>query len=129
MVPPETLRLVTQARITHPDVVLRAVGVQWDLGVLQHAQQLGLAPVQPGEQPVQGGVAGSPPEDAVETRPQRRGPPWARITRPGLQVGIQPPDQRARHLDGLPLLGRGWHQLVHEALGMHPTQRVDARLT
>ncbi len=30
-----------------PDVVLRAVGVQRDLGMLQYAQQLVLAPVQP----------------------------------------------------------------------------------
>jgi len=82
--------------------------------------------VQPGEQPVQGGVAGSPPEDAFESRPQRGSAPWARIARPGFQVGIQPPDQRARPLDRPALLGRGRHEVVHQALGMHPAQRVGA---
>ncbi len=94
--------------------------MQRDPGMLQHAQQLGLAPVQPSKKPVQGGVVGLAPEDAVKARPQRRGAPWAGVTRLGLQVGVEPPDQRARHLDRLALLGRGWHELVHQPLGVHP---------
>ena len=108
------------------DVVLRAVGVQRDLGALEYTQQLGLAPMQPGEKPVQGCVIGLAPEDAVKARSQRGGAPWTGVARPGLQVGIQPPNQRARHLDGAALLGGGGHELVHQALGMEPAQRVSA---
>jgi len=37
------------------DVVFRAVGVQRDLGVVEHHQQLGLVGVQPLKQAVEGG--------------------------------------------------------------------------
>jgi len=106
------------------DVVLRSVGVQRDLGMLEHAQQFVLAPVQPGEQPIERRVVGLASEDAVKARPQRRGPPGTGIARPGLQVGIQPPDQRTRHLDRLALLGCCRHELVHQPLGVHPAERV-----
>ena len=52
------------------DVVFRAVGVQRDLGVVEHHQQLGLVGVQPLKQAVEGGEAGTAPEDAVEARAQ-----------------------------------------------------------
>ena len=54
------------------DVVLRAIGVQRDLGMLKNTQQFVLAPVQPSKEPVEGDVVGLSPEDAVEARPQRR---------------------------------------------------------
>ncbi len=46
--------------------------------------------------------------------------------RPGFQVGVEPPNQRARDLNRAALLGRGWHQLVHQPFGVQPTQRVGA---
>src|SRR5271165_4717434 len=51
------------------DVVLRTIGVQRDLRVVEHHQELGLVGVQPLEQAVEGGKAGGSQEDAVEARP------------------------------------------------------------
>jgi len=42
--------------------------------MLQHAQQFVLAPVQPGEQPIEGCVVGFALEDAIKARPQCSGP-------------------------------------------------------
>ncbi len=66
--------------------VTEAVGVQRDLRALEHAQQLGLAPVQARQQPVEDHVAGAAGEDPVEPRPQRRRPPRAGVALPGLQI-------------------------------------------
>src|SRR4051794_34771637 len=48
------------------DVILGAVGVEWNLRAIEHPQQLGLVGVQAGEQPVEDSEAGSAPEDPVE---------------------------------------------------------------
>ena len=106
------------------DVVLRAVGVQRDLRVIEHHQQLGLVGVQPLQQAVEGGEAGAPLEDAVEARPQLAAPAWRRLEPVGLQVGIEPPDQPADMLLGGALLVGERLQLVHQALGVDPAQRV-----
>ena len=50
------------------DVVFRAVGVQRDLGMVEHHQEFGLVGVQPLQQAVERGESGGAQEDAVETR-------------------------------------------------------------
>src|SRR5216683_6276987 len=40
------------------DVVFGAVGVEWDLRVIEHHQQFGFIGMQPGEQSIEGGKAG-----------------------------------------------------------------------
>src|SRR5690242_931944 len=77
------------------DVVLRAVGVQRDLRVIEHHQQLGLVGVQPLKQAVEGGEARVPLEDTIEARTQFTASAWRRIEPVGLQIGIEPPDQSA----------------------------------
>src|SRR5215208_163421 len=52
------------------DVVLRSVGVQRDLGAVEHSEQVGLVGVQPREQPVQGDETGPTPEEAVKAGAQ-----------------------------------------------------------
>src|SRR6266702_712424 len=51
------------------DVVLRSVGVQRDLGSVEHHQQFGFVGVEPREQTVEGDEARLAREDAVEPRP------------------------------------------------------------
>ena len=112
--------MVTQARMSFSD----AVGVQRNLWSLEDPQQLGPAPMQAGQQPIQHDMAGAAGENPVEPGPQRRGPPGTGIALPGLQVGVEPPDQRSLELDGTALLIGGGHQLVDQPLGMDPAERV-----
>ena len=121
------------------DVVLRAVGVQRDLWVVEHLQQLGLVGVQPPQQAVEGSKAGDAHKDAVEARPQFVAPTRGRRGPVGLEVGIEPPDQAAKRTDaqqsgqpaqaahsllsGALLVGEGL-QLVHQPLGMDPAEGV-----
>src|SRR3954462_15571570 len=53
-----------------PDVVLRSVGVQRDLGVVEHPQEFRLVGVQPCKQPVQDDEAGPTRKEAIKPRPQ-----------------------------------------------------------
>src|SRR3982074_3419812 len=48
------------------DVVFGAVGVEWDLRVIEHHQQFGFIGMQPGEQSIEGGKAGLALKDPVE---------------------------------------------------------------
>src|SRR3954454_11383427 len=106
------------------DVVFRAVGVQGDFGAVEHHQQLELVGVQPLEQSIKYGKAGAAAEDAIKTRSQLAPPAGRRVELVGLQVGIEPPDQLTHILLGGSLLVGDCLQLVHQALGMDPTQRV-----
>ena len=47
------------------DVILRAVGVEWDLGAIENPQEVGLAGVEAGQQAIEGNEAGAAPEDIV----------------------------------------------------------------
>ena len=78
MVPAETLRLVMQARRSFSEALV---------------QQIAFAPLQAGQQPIQGHVAGAATKDAVEASAQGGGPARAGVTPPGLEVGVEPPDQ------------------------------------
>src|SRR4051812_48913841 len=103
------------------DVVLRAVGVQRDLGVVQHLQQLRLVGVQALEQAVELDEAGAALENTVEAGAQLGPATPAGLAAVGLQVGVVPPDQVAdARLDGPLLVGEGV-ELVDETLGMDPT--------
>src|SRR5271166_5783936 len=106
------------------DVVLRTIGVQRDLRVVEHHQELGLVGVQPLEQPIEGGKAGGAQEDAVEARPHFAAAARRRCQAIGLEVGVVPPDQPADMLLGGALLVGERLQLVHQALGMDPAQAM-----
>src|SRR5271165_6189716 len=106
------------------DVVLRTIGVQRDLRVVEHHQELGLVGVQPLEQAVEGGKAGGAQEDAVEARPHFAAAARRRCQAIGLEVGVVPPDQPADMLLGGALLVGERLQLVHQALGMDPAQAM-----
>src|SRR5271157_2170218 len=108
------------------DVVFGGVGVEGDFGSFEHAQELFLAPEQAFQQMIEGGVAGSALEDAVELRAEE-----ARLFRTRrelviLQAPIEPPDHPLGDLDGVALSVVGGDDLVNEALSVDPAQRVVA---
>ena len=80
------------------DVALGAIGVQWDLGAIEHHQQFRLVGVQPLQQAVQRGEAGAPAEDAVEAGTQLTTAPRRGFGAIRLEIGVEPPDQRAHAL-------------------------------
>ena len=104
------------------DVVFGAVGIERDLGAVEHPQELMLAAMKPLEKPVEPDVAGSSSEDALETGAQDGGPSHTRTGLIALEVAVEPPDQLAHELDRLALLRGGRHQLVDEPFGMDPAQ-------
>src|SRR3954470_1431949 len=106
------------------DVVLGTVGVQRDLWMVEHHQQLGLVGVQPLQQAVERDEAGAALEDAVEAGAQLAAPAWCRRRPVGLEVGVEPPDQAAHVLLGGPLRVAEGLQLVDQALGVDPAQCV-----
>ena len=120
-VPPETLRLVTTARMSFSDaLVLR--------GILVARARAAVRPccVEAFEELVEGGVSGSAFEDAVEPRSQfgcafRAGGELER-----LELTIEPPDHPPRDFDCAALPVVGGDELVDETLGVNPTQRVVA---
>jgi len=81
------------------DVVFRAVGVQWDLGALQHAQEIGLLSMQSAQQTIEQSVSGGFGEDAIEPGSEHAGAFGVRGALVGLQVAIEPPDQAATDLN------------------------------
>lgn len=83
-----------------PNVPLRAVCVQRDLGPIQRHQQFGLIGVQPPKQTVEGDEAGTSAEDPIEAGAQFATPPGGGVGTIGLEIGIEPPDQRADALLG-----------------------------
>ena len=96
------------------------------LRAIEHHQQLGLVGMQPRQQAVECGEAGASVEDAVEA-----GTHFAAASRTGsgairLEIGVEPPDQRAHALlRGAMQIGE-CIQLVHQPLRMHPAQRMPA---
>src|SRR3954466_16378466 len=90
------------------DVVLRAIGMQRDLWMVEHHQQSGLLGVQPLQQAVEHDEAGAALEDAIEAGAQLAAPAWCRRRPVGREVGVEPPDQPAHVLLGGPLrVGEG----------------------
>ncbi len=106
------------------DVVLRAVGVEGDLGMLEDEQQFVLVGVEPRQQPVQGGEVGAGREDVVETPDKLASPPPGRPLAVGLEVGVEPLDPRPDPLLGLGLPSGEAVQPVHQPLGVDPAERM-----
>lgn len=75
-----------------PQVVLGGIGVEQDLGPLQHLQQFVLSPVQAGEQLAQFMIAGALPEDLVEALGKDRSVHSRRLLLPELQIAVKSPD-------------------------------------
>ena len=48
------------------DVALGTVGMQWDIGVIQHGQQFGFVGMQPPEQAIKRDKAGAAAKDTIE---------------------------------------------------------------
>jgi hypothetical protein len=63
-------------------------------------------------------------KDAIEARPQFTASTPRRLELVGLQVSIEPPDQPADMLLGDTLVVSERLQLVHQALGVNPTESV-----
>src|SRR5712691_10883406 len=106
------------------DVVLGAVGVQWDLRVVEHQQQFGLFGVEAREQPIEAGKAGMPLEDTIEAGAQLGAPARRGVGFVSLEIAVKPPDERAHALLRRVLpLAKGV-ELVDQALGMHPAQAM-----
>jgi len=102
------------------DVVLGPIGMQWDVRLLQHPQQLGLVGMQPRQQPIQRDEAGAAAEDAIEPRAQHLATAFAGAGSISLEIGVEVPNQLAHALLSGPMQIREGVQLVHQALGMHP---------
>src|SRR5580700_554060 len=113
------------------DVILRSVGVQRDLGSVEHHQQLGFVGVEPCEQTIEGDKAGLALEDAFEPCPQGGLALFGGSAAIGLEIAVELPDQLADGgLSGAVLVGESV-ELVNQALGMDPAQAVlaDVELT
>ncbi len=113
--------MVTKARMSFSE----ALG-EGDIGSFEHAQELFLAPEQASQQMIEGGVAGSALEDAVELRAEEVRLFRARCALVILQAPIEPPDRPLGDRDGVALSVVGGDELVDEALGVDPAQRVVA---
>lgn len=113
------------------DVTLRAVGVQWNVRPVEHHQQFGLVGKQPFEQAIQGGEPGAAREDAIGTGSHLAASLGRRRGAERLEIGVEPPDQRADALLCGAMKGGERVEPMHQPFGMHPAQRVltDVELT
>jgi hypothetical protein len=102
--------------------------MQRNVRTIELGQQFSLVGVQPGQQRIEGGEPGEEAEDTVEVRAQLAAATRCRVTTIPLQVGIEPPDQRADTLlrDAL-WLSEGV-ELVHHPLGMYSTERMPTNI-
>ena len=106
------------------DIVLRSIGVQRNLGPIEHHQQFALVGAEPSEQPVENDEPGLACEDAIEARPQRSPALSVRILSIGFEIAIERPDQSTNPgLDLALIIGEGI-ELVNEPLGMNPAQTM-----
>jgi hypothetical protein len=103
------------------DGIVRAVGVQRDVGPVEHPEQIVFVGVAPSNGLVELGEAGEPAENPIETPPQRRPTGRARLVFVELQVGVEPPDQRALHRDPPLLLVGHAHDPAQVSLRRDPT--------
>src|SRR5262245_26151800 len=102
------------------DVVLRDIGVQWDLWPIQDHKQFLLLGMEALEEAVQGDKAGASAEQIVEASAQLRLALWHRLAAVALEIGVEPPDALLDAVDGLALLVGEGVELVHQPLGMDP---------
>ena len=113
------------------NVAFGTVGMQRDFRPVEHGEQLGLVGVQPLQQTIERDEAGAATEDAIEPGTHLAAPLRGRRRTVGLQISVEPPDERADALlrDAVQI-GEGV-KLVDQPLGMDPTQRMpsDGELT
>jgi hypothetical protein len=98
--------------------------MQRNFRIIEHHQQFVFVGVQPFQQAVKSDEACTPLKDPIEacshltaSTPSRREPV-------GLQIGVEPPDQPADMLLGDTLVVSERLQLVHQVLGVDPTESV-----
>src|SRR5260370_21205581 len=102
------------------DIVLRSVGVERDLGPLQHQEQFAFVGMEPSEQAIEGDEAGLAREDAIEPCRQGGLALLGGMLAIGFESAIEPPDQRTGLTLREPLpIGEGV-ELVNEALARVP---------
>src|ERR1700691_3555138 len=106
------------------DIVLGAVGVQRDIGPFEHLEQFALVGSLTGQQTIESGEAGLVAEDAVEPRRQDRLALRRGMAAPGLQIGVEEPDQAAdASLRGALSVGERI-EFVNQPFVMDPAQAV-----
>jgi hypothetical protein len=90
------------------DVVFRSIGVQRNLGPIEHHEQLTLVGVKPCEQTVEGNESGLACEDAIEAGAQGSPALLIRILAIVFEIAIKRPDQSTNSGLGLALIiGKG----------------------
>src|SRR5260370_4052884 len=94
------------------NVVLRSVGVERDLGPIEHHEQFALVGMEPCEQTVEGNEAGLVREDAIEACLQGCLALRGRMLAIGFESAIELPDQCADAALGGALLMRQGVELV-----------------
>ena len=98
--------------------------MHWDLGAIEHHQQLWLVSVQPLEQAIERNEAGASTEDALEAGTQFATAPCGGFGAIRLEVIVEPPDQRAHALlRGAVQIGERV-EFVDQPFCMHPAPRV-----
>ena len=112
------------ARHLAANIVFRAVGVQWDVGALQHHQQFGLLSAEPRQEPVEGGEACLRGEDGVEAALKLSGATRCWRLAVGLEVRVEAPDAGADALLCSDVRRAERIELMNEAFGMDPAERV-----
>ncbi len=106
------------------DVVLRAVGVEGDLGAVEDDQQLLLVGLETGQQAVQGGVAGAGRKERLEAPDELGSSSAAGRGLVVLEVGIEPPEALLNARLGLPLGLGDRIKFLDQPLGMDPAKGV-----
>src|SRR5271170_5616220 len=121
-VPPEILRLVTKARMSFSEAVVLS-GIS---GLSSTRRSSSFAPEQALRQTVERRIAGAALEDAIKLRTQEARLLRARGELVGLQAPIEPPDHSLGDGDGVALFVVGGDELMDQALGVDPAQRMVA---
>jgi hypothetical protein len=113
------------------DVIFRSVGVERDLGAVEHHEQLGFLFVEAFEQAVERDESGLEREDAIEPRQQDGLAALGRTAAVRLQSAVVLPDQVTDVALGRAVfVGKGV-ELANEPFSVHSTQSVlaDVELT
>jgi len=111
-------------RYLSADVTLGPIGVQRDLGAIEHSQQFGLVGTQPRQQAIKRDEPSAAIEDAIEAGAQLTTTTRRRGGAIRFEISAKPPNQRSDTLldDALPL-GEGV-ELMDQPFCVDPTQSV-----
>jgi len=105
-------------------VALGAVGVEWYSWPVERRQQLGLVGVQPRHQTIERDEVGAAAKDAIKADAHLTASPSGRHSAVGFEVSVEPPNQRPEALLRGAVQVREGIQLMHQSLGVHPTQSM-----